>query len=113
MNQRICSEEAVKVAEAMAKTASVRLLPSAEVDSESHVVPAVSSGQRKAPPRVRKVPAQKDQVNAITPELEGPRRRLREAVGTLSDEFVDVIFGKLIEALCPGLYDRLDEATLN
>ena len=40
--------------------------------------------------------------------------RLREALGnTLSDEFVDVILGKLVEALRPGLYDQLDEATLN
>src|ERR1700737_2754437 len=42
------------------------------------------------------------------------RKRLREALGnTLSDEFVDVILGKLVEALRPGLYDQLDEATLN
>jgi hypothetical protein len=40
--------------------------------------------------------------------------RLREALGnTLSDEFVDVILGKLVEAPRPGLYDQLDEATLN
>jgi hypothetical protein len=44
---------------------------------------------------------------------EAPLRR-REALGnTLSDEFVDVILGKLVEALRPGLYDQLDEATLN
>src|ERR1700730_433120 len=48
------------------------------------------------------------------PLLEGHRKRLREALGnTLSDEFVDVILGKLVEALRPGLYDQLDEATLN
>ena len=46
-----------------------------------------------------------------TPDLEGHRKRLREALGnTLSDEFVDVILGKLVEALRPGLYDQLDEA---
>jgi hypothetical protein len=39
---------------------------------------------------------------------------VREALGnTLSDEFVDVILAKLVEALRPGLYDQLDEATLN
>ena len=39
---------------------------------------------------------------------------MREAFGnTLSDEFVDVILGKLVEALRPGLYDQLEEATLN
>ena len=31
----------------------------------------------------------------------------------MSDEFVDVILGKLLEALRPGLYDQLEEATLN
>ena len=30
----------------------------------------------------------------------------------MSDEFVEVILGKLVEALRPGLYDQLDEATL-
>jgi hypothetical protein len=46
--------------------------------------------------------------------LEGHRKRLREAFGdTMSDEFVDVILGKLVEALRPGLYDQLEEATLN
>ena len=38
----------------------------------------------------------------------GHRKRLREALGnTLSDEFVDVILGKLVEALRPGLYDHV------
>jgi hypothetical protein len=47
-----------------------------------------------------------------SPDLEGHRKRLREALGnTLSDEFVDVILGKLVEALRPGLYDQLEEAT--
>jgi transposase len=49
-----------------------------------------------------------DQWKAPTPDLEGHRKRLREALGnTLSDEFVDVILGKLVEALRPGLYDQL------
>jgi hypothetical protein len=39
---------------------------------------------------------------------------LREAFGnTLSDEFVDVALGKLVEALRPGPFDHLEEATLN
>jgi hypothetical protein len=55
-----------------------------------------------------------DQWKAPTPDLEGHRKRLREALGNnLSDEFVDVILGKLVEALRPGLYDQLEEATLN
>jgi hypothetical protein len=35
---------------------------------------------------------------------EGHRKRLREAFGnTMSDEFVDVILGKLVEALRPSI----------
>jgi hypothetical protein len=69
---------------------------------------------RKAPPRVRKPLPRNDQWKAPTPDLEGHRKSLREALGnTLSDEFVDVILGKLVEALRPGIYDQLDEATLN
>jgi hypothetical protein len=46
--------------------------------------------------------------------LESHRKRLREAFGnTMSDEFVDLFLGKLVEALRPGLYDTLEEATLN
>jgi hypothetical protein len=62
----------------------------------------------------RKLLPRNDQWKAPTPDLEGHRKRLREALGnTLSDEFVDVILGKLVEALRPGLYDQLEEATLN
>jgi hypothetical protein len=35
------------------------------------------------------------------------------SAAAVSDEFVDVILGKLVEALRPGLYDQLEEATLN
>jgi CheY-like chemotaxis protein len=31
----------------------------------------------------------------------------------VSDEFVDVMLGKIIEALKPNPFDQLDEATLN
>jgi len=47
-------------------------------------------------------------------DLEGHRARLREAFGnTMSDEFVEVILGKLIEALRPSPFDQLEEPTLN
>jgi hypothetical protein len=40
---------------------------------------------------------------APTPDLEGYRARLREAFGnTMSDEFVDVMLGKVVEALKPS-----------
>jgi hypothetical protein len=44
----------------------------------------------------------------------GFRARLREAFGnTMSDEFVNVMLGKVIEALKPNPFDQLEEATLN
>jgi len=55
-----------------------------------------------------------DQCLAPTPDLESHRKRLRETFGdTLSDQFVDVILGKLVEALRPSPFDQLEEATLN
>jgi hypothetical protein len=48
------------------------------------------------------------------PDLESHRTRLREPFGNiLSDEFVDVMMRKLIDALRPSPFDSLDEATLN
>jgi hypothetical protein len=73
-----------------------------------------ASGHRKAPPRVRKPSLHNDQCVAPTPDLEAHRGALRQAFGnTLSDEFADVMLGKLITALRPGPFDHLDEATLN
>ena len=47
-------------------------------------------------------------------DLAGHRARLRETFGnTTSDEFVDVMLGKLVEALRPSPFDHLDEPTLN
>jgi hypothetical protein len=55
-----------------------------------------------------------DQYLAPTPDLGGYHGRLREAFGnTMSDEFVDVMLGKVIEALKPTPWDQLEEATLN
>jgi hypothetical protein len=46
--------------------------------------------------------------------LEGYHSRLRQAFGnTMSDEFVDVMLGKVVEALRPTPWDKLEEATLN
>jgi hypothetical protein len=71
-------------------------------------------GQRRAPPRVHKPSPIHNQVLAPAADLEGHRARLREAFGnTMSDEFVDVMLGKIIEALKPNPFDQLDEATLN
>jgi hypothetical protein len=59
---------------------------------------------------VRKSSPQHDQLLAPTPDLEGYRARLREAFGnTMSDEFVDVMLGKVVEALKPSPFDKLEE----
>src|SRR6202030_1232837 len=97
-------------------TPSITLaVPRSTQEAPGALVPSPGSElDRKAPPRVRKPLPRNDQWKAPTPDLEGHRQRLREAFGnTLSEEFVDVILGKLVEALRPGLYDQLEEATLN
>ena len=116
MKTRISGKEAARVAEDMAKPGPIRVVAASEAqEAPGALVPSPGSElDRKAPPRVRKPLPRNDQWKAPTPDLEGHRKRLREALGnTLSDEFVDVILGKLVEALRPGLYDQLDEATLN
>jgi hypothetical protein len=61
---------------------------------------AVTSKGRKAPPRVRKPDSSLDHCLAPTSDLVAHRAGLREAFGqTMSDEFVDVMLGKLVEAL--------------
>jgi hypothetical protein len=51
---------------------------------------------------------------APTADLQSYHARLREAFGnTMSDEFVQVMLGKLVEALKPNPYDQLQEPTLN
>ena len=63
---------------------------------------------------MRKPSRNHDQCVALTPDLEAHRAALREAFGnTLSDEFAEVMLGKLITALRPGPFDHLDEATPN
>ena len=109
--QRISGKEAARVAEDMAKPGPIRVVAASEAqEAPGALVPSPGSElDRKAPPRVRKPLPRNDQWKAPT-----HRKRLREALGnTLSDEFVDVILGKLVEALRPGLYDPLEESTLN
>jgi hypothetical protein len=100
--------------------ASDNLVPSSETTQTMAKLPIPVDDarevneRRKAPPRVRKPSPQHDQCVAPTPDLEGYRARLREAFGnTMSDEFVDVMLGKVVEALKPSPFDRLDEPTLN
>jgi hypothetical protein len=50
---------------------------------------------------------------APTPDLSSHRAALCQAFGTVSDEFAEVMLGKLLAALRPGPFDTLDEASLN
>jgi hypothetical protein len=112
--ERITGKEAAHVADDMASRGPVRLVASNDVqEAQAAALPSAGSEQRGTPPRVRKPSPQNDQCLAPTSDLEGHRKRLRQAFGTMSDEFVDVILGELVEALRPGLYDKLEEATLN
>ena len=83
--------------------------------SEATVPATLESGatSRTAPPRVRKPSRQNDQVYAPTEDLEGHRAALRSVFGTMSEEFSQTMFGKLVALLRPNPFEHLDEATLN
>jgi hypothetical protein len=120
MTQRIGGAEAVRIAMEASKRGPISLEGSAQPDptrgdapAQSRALQGVAAG-RRAPPRVRKPSPHHDRCVAPTTDLDGYRARLREAFGdTLSDEFVDVMLGKLVEALRPNQSDQLDEPTLN
>ncbi len=81
--------------------------------SDNHVPVATSAHSRPAPPRVLKPSRGSDQVLAPTKDLEGHRAALRRVFGTLSEDYSQTMFGKLIVALRPNPHEQLDEATLN
>ena len=123
---RISGKEATHVAMEAQKYGPVRIgatddsTPNSDEPADEAQVPAQVNGTpdsghaRKAPPRVRKLSPLHDQYLAPTPDLESYRARLREAFGnTMSDEFVDVMLGKVVEALKPSPFDTLEESTLN
>jgi hypothetical protein len=89
--------------------------PDGSVDpaSESQVPVKATAESRTAPPRVLKPSRSNDQVRAPTPDLEGHRAALRRVFGTLSEDYSQTMFGKLVAALRPNPFDELDEATLN
>jgi hypothetical protein len=119
MTQQIGGAEAVRVAMEAANREPIRL--EGADDSKPEVVSASREsnepkrpGARSTPPRVRKPSPLHDKCLAPTADLDGHRARLREAFGnTTSDEFVDVMLGKLVEALRPSPFDQLEEPTLN
>jgi hypothetical protein len=123
---RISGKEATYVALATGKYPPAQIGPSdnssqsPEATQTTPNLPAPVRGQgegdgpRKAPPRVRKPSPIHNQCLAPTGDLEDFRAQLRASFGnTMSDEFVDVMLGKIIEALKPNPFDQLDEATLN
>jgi hypothetical protein len=122
---RISGKEATHVAMEAEKYSPVRICeaddstPNSKEPADLAQVPAQMNTPdggdvRKAQPRVRKPSALHDQYLAPTPDLEGYRSRLREAFGnTMSDEFVDVMLGKVVEALKPSPFDKLEEPTFN
>jgi hypothetical protein len=117
---RITGKQATQVAMEAVKRRPIRLAASDQVQEPSSALVLTSDGsenvsdERKAPPRVRKPSPHNDQCLAPTADLERHRARLREAFGnTMSDEFVEVILGKLMEALRPSPFDHLEEPTVN
>jgi hypothetical protein len=115
---RIDGREAVRLDLESAKRKPVQLQPATENQeppASRLLPPRQNDGEgRKAPPRVRKPSAMADRCVAPTLDLGKHRKSLRETFGaTLSDEFVDVLLGKLIEGLRPSAHSSLEEATLN
>jgi hypothetical protein len=86
---------------------------SADSASVSHLPVEAGAHSRTAPPRVLKPSRLHDQVSAPTPDLEGHRAALRRVFGTLSEEYSQTMFGKLVAALRPNPFEQLDQATLN
>ena len=87
--------------------------PAASVESTLPVRNENPAASRAPPPRVRKPSRLNDQVLAPTHDLEGNRAALRGVFGTLSEEFSQTMFGKLVALLRPNPFEHLDEATLN
>jgi hypothetical protein len=119
MKLRIDSKDPTYVAIEASKRGPIRVeaaeggVPADKAVVAQPPVAAPADG-RKAPPRLRKPSPDHDRCVAPTSDLETHRARLREAFGnTLSDEFVEVLLGKLMELLRPNPFDNLQEPTLN
>ena len=115
MEPRISGKQATQVAVDAAKRRPIRLVAGNDQEPPTALVASGEAEKdRKAPPRVRKPSPHNDQCTALTSDLESHRKGLRETFGnTMSDEFVDVILGKLVEMLRPSPTDWLEEPTLN
>ena len=113
--KHISGLHAARAADEFARREPVKWVSSAQEEGKQVVAltAAPAIGARKAPPRLRKPSSNNDAV-APTIGLEEHKAALRQLFGeTLSDEFVGVMFKKLVSSLRPGYLDVLDEATLN
>jgi hypothetical protein len=118
MRAYISGKEATYVALEANERRPIALEPPAGTAPTANVpeleTPETTKTRRKPPVRIRKPESGNDRCLAPTPDLAGHRARLRDAFGgTMSDEFVDVMLGKLVEALRPSPHDHLEEATMN
>jgi hypothetical protein len=112
MKSRIRGKDAARAAVHMAERHPVSLQATDVVGPHLPVLSV--EGHRNRPPRVRKPSSSHDVVYAPTSDIDAHRAELRAAFGeTLSDQFVEVMMGKLISGLRPNPFDVLDEATLN
>lgn len=111
MNSRIRGGDAARAAVAMSERLPVVLQPSGAVGPSA---PKQSASDGRRPPRVRKPSPHHDVLYADGPDLDAHRAELRAAFGqTASDQFVEVMMGKLVAGMRPNPFDTLPEATLN
>jgi hypothetical protein len=115
--KHIRGRDAARMAEENDKRRPIALEPApngiVDVVSESQVPVETKGHARAPPPRVLKPSRMNDQVLAPTQDLEAHRAALQRVFGTLSEEYSQTMFGKLVAALRPNPYEHLDEATLN
>jgi hypothetical protein len=112
--KHIRGRDAARMADENDKRRPITLEPapngSVAAASESHVPVEINAHSRTPPPRVLKPSRGNDQVLAPTPDLEGHRAALRRVFGTLSEEYSQTMFGKLVATLRPNPFEHLDEA---
>jgi hypothetical protein len=101
MKSRIRGGDAARAAVAMAERRPVPLQATDVIGPHLPVTAFERHGKR--PPRVRKPSSGHDVIYAPTSDTEAHRAELRAAFGeTLSDQFVEVMVGKLISGLQIG-----------
>ena len=114
MKPRINGKTATEMAIAASNPGPIGVSQAATEASRPTPKPPSTRRQRRPPPRLRKPSPDNNRCLAPTADLEASRAQLRESFGeTMSDEFVEVMLGKLIQALRPNPFDQLDEPTLN